>query len=529
VSLLDEPAVVVEMDEAEWQTILSRLAPALSDDERSIAGNLLLLLGDGSRRWAVVDEHRVFVATVADDTRDARVVVSPRLVEAWRLVTGGSGVATLRVPIDADGTASISGDEGIVMVDSRVAPDLPVDELLAHQRTRPRLVHELDAESFVVATHVARRSPSPDTDELSSTPMVWLGCDDGTVSFEVYWPHLGLSTHAVWSEGPGSASVPLASEAVAAVAAALEGGPLTLAMPEDEADSVWFEQDGFVAVVMALDPDGHVRREVEGQLAELFGPSVVHRDEDGDYLLSADGVPVWARLEPTDGVTWLHVFAQVLSEVVDTTELLTELNQLNVASPVVKIVLVDAAVHVQGSLVAETLDPAEISTLYDRVRVVADDLGPALAVRFGGTPVVPVVDRRWDRYTQTIVSAELRPGRWTPLNGPAAPEEFPFDGPVFVVTAWNPDGRMQPDAANHEANARLAAAISRERLGSCRALGSSEDGTHSEPSFLVWGATVETALALGAEFDQEAIFELTDDELVVVGVGSDRRSASPRR
>jgi hypothetical protein len=140
-----------------------------------------------------------------------------------------------------------------------------------------------------------------------------------------------------------------------------------------------------------------------------------------------------------------------------------------------------------------------------------------------------VADRRWDQYAQTVVSAELQPGRWTPLNGPSAPEVFPFEGPVYVVTAWNPDGRSQPDGANHEANVRLAAAIAREHLGSCRALGSSRDGSHAEPSFLIWGATVDAAVALGAEFDQEAIFELTDRELVVVGVDSDRRSASPRR
>jgi len=529
VSLLDEPAVTVEIDEGEWQSILSRLGPAVSDDERTLAGNLVLLLGDGTRRWAVVDEHRIFVVHVADDPREACVVVSPRLIEAWRLVSGGSGVATLRIPHDAGGTASIEGEAGLVMVESRPVPDLPVDEMLAHQRSRARLVHVVDAESFVVASHVARRPPSPDVEDAPVPPMVWLGCEDGTISFDVYWPDLGLSTHAVWSEGPGSASVPLSPDSVAAVAAALEGGELTVAVPEDDGDAVWFEQDGFVAAVMALDPDGQVRREVEEQLAELFGGSVVHRDEDGDYRLSVDGVPVWARLEPTDGVTWLHVFAQVLSGVVDTTELLAELNQLNAATPVAKIVLVDDAVHVQGSLVAETLDPAEISTLYDRVRMVADDLGPALAVRFGGTPVVPVADRRWDQYAQTVVSAELQPGRWTPLNGPSAPEVFPFEGPVYVVTAWNPDGRSQPDGANHEANVRLAAAIAREHLGSCRALGSSRDGSHAEPSFLIWGATVDAAVALGAEFDQEAIFELTDRELVVVGVDSDRRSASPRR
>jgi hypothetical protein len=106
--------------------------------------------------------------------------------------------------------------------------------------------------------------------------------------------------------------------------------------------------------------------------------------------------------------------------------------------------------------------------------------------------------------------------------------EWPFDSPVFVVTAANPAGRIRSDGENAMANSRLAAALVRSRAGFCRALGTSGDGTHSEESFLVWGVTVETAVEVAAEFGQDAVFELTDDRVSVVGVAVDRRSGRGR-
>ena len=49
------------------------------------------------------------------------------------------------------------------------------------------------------------------------------------------------------------------------------------------------------------------------------------------------------------------------------------------------------------------------------------------------------------------------------------------------------------------------------------AIGSSPDGSHAEESFAVIGASRETCVAIGARFGQDAIFELTTTEQIVVG------------
>ena len=49
------------------------------------------------------------------------------------------------------------------------------------------------------------------------------------------------------------------------------------------------------------------------------------------------------------------------------------------------------------------------------------------------------------------------------------------------------------------------------------ALGSSPDGDHEEESFAVIGARREACVAIGAKFGQDAIFELTTTEQIVVG------------
>lgn len=74
-----------------------------------------------------------------------------------------------------------------------------------------------------------------------------------------------------------------------------------------------------------------------------------------------------------------------------------------------------------------------------------------------------------------------------------------------VVTAWNPDGRTAPKAANDAATAVLQARLADEGLPHFPVTGGSEDFQHAEPGF---GVVADQArcLAFGREFHQEAIF-----------------------
>lgn len=74
------------------------------------------------------------------------------------------------------------------------------------------------------------------------------------------------------------------------------------------------------------------------------------------------------------------------------------------------------------------------------------------------------------------------------------------------ITAYNPRGALQPDAANHLAHARLATQLA--QLGHEAIAGAgSEKGTDwaAEESYYALGLALEPAKAMGTHFDQDAI------------------------
>ena len=74
------------------------------------------------------------------------------------------------------------------------------------------------------------------------------------------------------------------------------------------------------------------------------------------------------------------------------------------------------------------------------------------------------------------------------------------------LTAYNPRGAVQPDAANDSAHAQLAAKLQNLGLQAIEGSGS-EEGTDwpSEKSFFALGLALEPAKAIGIHFDQDAI------------------------
>jgi hypothetical protein len=74
------------------------------------------------------------------------------------------------------------------------------------------------------------------------------------------------------------------------------------------------------------------------------------------------------------------------------------------------------------------------------------------------------------------------------------------------LTAYNPRGATQPDAANDKAHAQLAAKLQELGLEAIEGSGS-EEGTDwlSEKSLFALGLSLEPARAIGIHFDQDAI------------------------
>ena len=74
------------------------------------------------------------------------------------------------------------------------------------------------------------------------------------------------------------------------------------------------------------------------------------------------------------------------------------------------------------------------------------------------------------------------------------------------LTAYNPRGTLQPEAANHLAHAQLATQLA--QLGHAVIEGSgSEEGTDwpAEKSYFALGLALEDAKVMGTHFDQDAI------------------------
>ncbi len=113
------------------------------------------------------------------------------------------------------------------------------------------------------------------------------------------------------------------------------------------------------------------------------------------------------------------------------------------------------------------------------------------------------------------------------LFGPGAVGRLPWPGPVWVVTAHNPDGMRVPDDVNAAAHRRLVADLQVHGIAAADVEAGASDW--SEDSLLVSGDTFdrERVLDLAERFGQHSVFELTDARIRIVRV-RDRRVVSDR-
>ena len=112
-------------------------------------------------------------------------------------------------------------------------------------------------------------------------------------------------------------------------------------------------------------------------------------------------------------------------------------------------------------------------------------------------------------YLQTIFIAKETPdGGW--------PEKF------AVLTACNPmsSGERKDDAA---ATIRMRKRLSRSGHKRYRITGSSPASNHLEASFAAWNLSIEEAMEIGREFQQNAIFWIDEGRIEVVSCANGER------
>jgi hypothetical protein len=129
---------------------------------------------------------------------------------------------------------------------------------------------------------------------------------------------------------------------------------------------------------------------------------------------------------------------------------------------------------------------------------------------------------RFRHYEQTIIEIALPDGSTTSTAPGQLPPAALLDLlPLYIITAWNPAGEHLGDDANHAAHDKMLELLrSTELVGNplliLDAIGRARSGPHYEASVAVHGIARASAINIGQELRQDAIFEITTDGTQVV-------------
>jgi hypothetical protein len=134
----------------------------------------------------------------------------------------------------------------------------------------------------------------------------------------------------------------------------------------------------------------------------------------------------------------------------------------------------------------------------------------------------------WEAYVTTEVRIDVPGGSVRVFPGPplqaSGSYPDPAGRPIAVLTAHNPQGRVVSDEANAAAQKLLEEELAGLGLEWWPAAGADPSWEHVEQGVAIPGMSEADALALGARYDQEAIFILTPASRKVIDCVTGRRS-----
>jgi len=539
----------------EWEQV-NRLRSALGDDERVMIGRIHLSC-DGTRRvWDASNSYRALRFVGGEDNGVYAVSLPPLLASFAAIASAPDGETELELKVDADGSRTIvlSGTGGITSYDAFSGSAPQMGEFF--ERVEGVAEATVDIQDFrflwsLIGLHRDQRTQHyrPSEEEVNKIP-VTLYIADGLAGAKVYHDELGVHMSSVPAKTTG---VPAQrSMSHDNLKAALEGIEMliafgsdaagidapfyaTIVMPEDEDAPVQiFGRDAVAIVMPRRSRAGALRDHVEEVIRDCFDYVAAERDADGDYPLFRHRVPVFGRLDLSGNPVWLQVYTVLLSNIECTPDLLKELNDLNQHmsyAPLYHEVTEDGVGQVVSEidLLAETLDPAELRTAVERIHELAIHIAPTLAAVFGGEAAADPAEARWESYRDTVIEAELVPETLTALTGDAGVEPWPFPGPVFVITGWNPQGVSLGEERHGNINQQIAEDVVGRGGRYVMGVGRSPDGSHAEPSIIAWRITRADAIDMGSKANQDAVFEIDADELRLISCRDGRVESRPRR
>ncbi|MCB1257463.1 MAG: DUF3293 domain-containing protein [Microthrixaceae bacterium] len=137
---------------------------------------------------------------------------------------------------------------------------------------------------------------------------------------------------------------------------------------------------------------------------------------------------------------------------------------------------------------------------------------------------------RWLGYLDATVAVEIV-GAVIDLTGPDAVADWPFDGQVFALTAWDPAGATRSRQDNDSQNRSLRVALVDAGAQVWNAVGYAgpiEQSAFLDEGFVICGLTETQTLDLARSFGQEAIYGIDSASLAVVATNLQSRESRPR-
>ena len=104
-------------------------------------------------------------------------------------------------------------------------------------------------------------------------------------------------------------------------------------------------------------------------------------------------------------------------------------------------------------------------------------------------------------------------------SGPHA-DTLPLKPPIHVITAYNPFEQLLSDDENIRRNESLNAELSKLQIDIKSVIGKSPSGDWQEASYAVYGLTRQQACHIARHYDQRGIYEILEDELLVIEVNT---------
>jgi len=512
---------------SEWEAAL-QLVELLEHAESEPLGQVRLRCRGRRRRWFVTDLYRAVFIDGGPDQATVDVGLPPALVEY--AVVACRFYGEVQFVVQSDGPARTLGVVAAgssMWVDDLqhefpdVAHAIPADVDVAGRATVP------SAEFSALVDVLSYRQEQHDDDPPT---LVQIGVNGDEFQLATTWPKCGTGRVAVACRGAsGNGFITVLAPLLRSLLGLFpDGSDVEILLPHRLTRPIVLVSGDIGAFLMPMNDDHtNVQARVEAMIEKACGRLATLLDADGNYMLQQRSTPIYGRLLFDDGHATLEVFARLLTDIDVSAELLAELNDLNTGSSFARVFHHGREIRAEVDLHADTLDVQSLRSAIQRIHDLADRVMPMFAAVLGGDLLDDSVQERLRRYRPVLVEAESLGGSTVLLNGPGS-VDWPFDGSLYVITMWNPQGLPfvgdAHDRVLHRALADVMVNDGRLIHGWVR----SADDDSADPALVVWGISRGQALRFARNADQDAVLEIDADSVHLVSCLDDTFESWPR-